>query len=52
VVHNNLGYIFLKMGQYERAAAEEQEAIRLLPDIGMAYNNLMDASNALDRLEV
>lgn len=51
VVHNNLGYIFLKMGQYERAVVEVREAIRLLPDIGMAYNNLMDASNALDRLD-
>jgi serine/threonine protein kinase/Tfp pilus assembly protein PilF len=51
VLHINLGSIFLEMGQYEKAAVEEREAIRIVPDIAMAYSNLMIAYNGLNRLD-
>jgi eukaryotic-like serine/threonine-protein kinase len=49
-LHINLGAIFLQIGQYEKAAVEEQEAIRLLPEAVAGYINLMSAQNSLSLL--
>ncbi len=51
VSHINLGTILNEMGQYEHGAAEEEEAIRLQPDIAVAYADLLDSYNCLNRLE-
>src|SRR5262249_37092908 len=37
----NLGSIYDDLGQYERALAEQLEAIRLSPDRGILYANVM-----------
>jgi len=48
---SNLGNNYLILGQYERAIAPIQEALRLQPDDGVAYANLMLAYIALNRLD-
>src|SRR5207253_5296824 len=48
--HNALATIHEYLGQYERLAAEELEAIRLFPGNGIHYSNLMEAYISLDRL--
>jgi eukaryotic-like serine/threonine-protein kinase len=49
--HTNLGDAYLHVGQFEKTAAESREAIRLDPNISVAYDNLMQASLALNRLD-
>ena len=49
--HNNLGEIYLKLGEYEKSIAEENESLRLMPDSGQSYNNLMIAYLALGQLD-
>jgi Flp pilus assembly protein TadD len=40
VAHNNLGMAYVSQGQWDRAAAEFQTAVRLKPDYVMAHYNL------------
>jgi tetratricopeptide (TPR) repeat protein len=39
VPHSNLGFIYFSLGQYEKSAAESQEALRLEPTV-IRYSNL------------
>jgi eukaryotic-like serine/threonine-protein kinase len=48
---SNLGSLYGASGQYEKSIAETQEAIRLDPDSGTNYSNLILAEAALDRLD-
>jgi eukaryotic-like serine/threonine-protein kinase len=45
------GFLHEYLGQYERALAEEREAIRLFPDDTNAYSNLMEDLIFLNRIE-
>ena len=47
--HGNLGSLYGASGQYEKSIAETQEAIRLEPDAGTNYSNLLLTQAALDR---
>jgi serine/threonine protein kinase/Flp pilus assembly protein TadD len=47
----NLGMLYGASGQYEKSIAETQEAIRLEPDSGTNYSNLLLAQAALDRFD-
>jgi serine/threonine protein kinase/tetratricopeptide (TPR) repeat protein len=47
----NLGYIAAYQGKYEEGVGAELEAIRLAPDQGPAYSNLMEAYIPLGRLD-
>jgi eukaryotic-like serine/threonine-protein kinase len=47
----NLGMLYGASGQYEKSIAETQEAIRLEPDAGTNYSNLLLAQAALDRFD-
>jgi len=47
-VHNNLGGILLKMGEYEKSISQEQESLRLMPDTSQSVNTLMVDYNALN----
>ena len=47
----NLASIYAMLGQYERAAAETVEALRLNPDSAASYANLVAIYAALGRLE-
>jgi serine/threonine protein kinase len=49
VAHNNLSSALLPVGQYEKAAAQTQESIRLRP-AAFAYVNLMSAYISLGKL--
>ena len=49
--HNSLGYKYELFGQYEKAAAEASQAIRLFPGGAVNYSNLMEAYTALNRLD-
>ena len=49
--HTNLGYEYAVRGMYENAVTEDLEAIRLSPDQGIAYTNLMEAYIPLNRLD-
>jgi eukaryotic-like serine/threonine-protein kinase len=46
-----LGEIDEKLGEYEKALAENREAVRLGPESGQRYGNLVDTYIALNRLE-
>jgi serine/threonine protein kinase len=48
--HNSLAYNYELLGEYEKAAAEASEAIRLFPGAAVDYSNLMEDYTALDRL--
>ena len=48
---SNLGSLYGASGQYEKSIAETEEAIRLDPDSGTNYSNLILAQAALDRLD-
>jgi eukaryotic-like serine/threonine-protein kinase len=48
---SNLGANYLTLGQYENAVAPILETIRLRPDDGVAYANLMLADVGLNRLD-
>jgi eukaryotic-like serine/threonine-protein kinase len=47
----NLGTLYGATGQYEKSIAETQEAIRLEPNAGANYSNLLLAQGALDRFD-
>jgi serine/threonine protein kinase/Flp pilus assembly protein TadD len=47
----NLGMLYGASGQYEKSIAETQEAIRLEPDSGTNYSNLLLAQAALGRFD-
>jgi tetratricopeptide (TPR) repeat protein len=50
--HNNLGgVVYNPIGQYDKAIAEEQEAVRLDPERVYGYGNLGHAYLALNRLD-
>jgi eukaryotic-like serine/threonine-protein kinase len=49
--HNLLGVNYEFLGQYEKAVAENLEAIRLNPDSAVLYSNLMEDYAALDRVD-
>jgi eukaryotic-like serine/threonine-protein kinase len=51
VAHSQLGSLYGASGQYEKSIAETEEALRLDPDSGTNYNNLLLAQAALDRLD-
>jgi hypothetical protein len=51
LMHNQIGLIFNLLGQYEKSATEEREALRLLPDTVAPAVNLMVAYMALNRPE-
>jgi eukaryotic-like serine/threonine-protein kinase len=46
---NNLGDIYADIGQYEKAVAETQEALRLEPNVVVGYGNLAESYLALNR---
>lgn len=48
---NNLAVAYLQTGEFEKAIAESQEAIRLAPDGAFPYANLGEAYLRLDRLD-
>src|SRR6202165_4774302 len=48
---SNLGANYVMLGQYENAVAPIQETLRLRPDDGVAYANLMLADVGLNRLD-
>jgi len=47
----NLGMLYGASGQYEKSIVETQEAIRLEPNSGTNYSNLLLAQAALDRFD-
>jgi tetratricopeptide (TPR) repeat protein len=49
--HNTLGFQYGYRGRYKEEVEEELDAIRLSPDDGSSYSNLMDGYTALNRLE-
>ncbi len=49
--HNGLGLMYEYSGQYDRAAAETLEAIRLFSDAAINYSNLMEDYTALNHLD-
>ena len=48
--HLVLGYIYEILGRYDKAVSENLEGIRLEPDIGLFYSNLMEDYTPLGRL--
>ncbi len=46
----NLGNIYAELGQYEKAQAETQQALRLEPDAVVGYANLAQNNLALNRV--
>jgi tetratricopeptide (TPR) repeat protein len=51
IPHSNLGGIYSALGQHEKALLEEQEVLRLAPDVAAAYANLGFAYLELNRLD-
>jgi len=51
IPHANLGNIYQLMGQYEKAAAEAREDLRITPDDSVGFSNLVDCYFALYRLD-
>jgi eukaryotic-like serine/threonine-protein kinase len=49
--HINLGLLSAYQGQYEDEVMEELEGMRLAPELGAAYPNLMEGYTALNRLD-
>ena len=49
--HNMLGVNLNILGQYEKAIGEQQEYLRLIPEAGFGYSNLMSCYLALNRLD-
>src|SRR6202035_1545931 len=49
--HINLGGIYMILGQYEKAAAETREALRVEPDNAIAYDNLGGIYLSLNRFD-
>jgi serine/threonine protein kinase/tetratricopeptide (TPR) repeat protein len=50
VPHNNLGYIYAELGQYEKALAETQQSQSLEPTV-IGYTNLADVYLSLNRTD-
>jgi eukaryotic-like serine/threonine-protein kinase len=48
--HNQLGLIYVDLGQYEEGLKEGQEAVRLEPNVEPPYRRQLDAYLSLDRL--
>ncbi len=48
---NNLGQIYLSLGQYDKAFAESREAWRLAPDDGLSNSNLVQSYIHLNRID-
>ena len=51
VPHNNLGVIYMNMGQFEKALVELQEMLRLAPENVFSYEDLMATYLFLNRLD-
>ncbi len=49
--HLDLGNVYMADGQVEKAADEYREALRLAPDRGASYGNLVNALLALQRFD-
>lgn len=49
--HANLGSLYGSIGQYERAIPESEEAVRLEPDAGAHYSNLVLDYAALEQYD-
>ena len=49
--HNDVGVNFRIFGEFDRALREHQEAFRLNPDFGTAYNNVAQDFLLLNRLD-
>jgi len=49
--HTIAGLMFEHLGQYEKGATQQQQAIRLNPDESVNYSNLMEDYIALNRLD-
>ncbi|MBM3205353.1 tetratricopeptide repeat protein [Candidatus Shapirobacteria bacterium] len=47
--HNNLGDLYARQGNYEKAIEEFQTAIQLKPDYGDAYHNLANIYHQVNR---
>jgi serine/threonine protein kinase len=52
VPHTNLSVNYAYLGQYEKAAAEVEEYLRLTPDSVIGYDGLMYQNLALNRLDI
>ena len=50
-VHNNLGFLYGQMGQWQKAEFHLQEAVRLDPDMAVAFANLGQVLAALGQAE-
>jgi tetratricopeptide (TPR) repeat protein len=48
--HNQLGIIYVDLGQYEEGLKEGQESVRLEPNVEPPYRRQLDAYMCLDRL--
>ena len=48
---NRLGILYNTLGQYDKGLSEFREALRLLPDSGLEYCNVVYAYRTLNRLE-
>jgi serine/threonine protein kinase/predicted Zn-dependent protease len=51
VPHGNLGTIYVSIGQYEKALAEQQETLQFAPDAVLGYANLGATYFSLNRLD-
>jgi tetratricopeptide (TPR) repeat protein/tRNA A-37 threonylcarbamoyl transferase component Bud32 len=49
--HLALAYVYMNLGQFERSATESREAVRLNPDDGVNYANLMTTYTLLNRVD-
>jgi serine/threonine protein kinase/tetratricopeptide (TPR) repeat protein len=51
IPQTNLGNIYSTLGDYEKALAAYQQSLRLNPDSGVGYGNLLNTYIKLDRLD-
>jgi eukaryotic-like serine/threonine-protein kinase len=51
VPRHELGFVYLELGQYDKALAEFREALRLYPESGLIYDSLVLTYTRLNRLE-
>jgi eukaryotic-like serine/threonine-protein kinase len=51
IPHNNLGVVYQALGQYEKSNAEFSEALRLAPNEGLNYANVVISDINLNRLD-
>ncbi|RJR24500.1 tetratricopeptide repeat protein [Candidatus Microgenomates bacterium] len=50
--HNNLGDLYARRGEFEKAVEEFQAAIKLLPNYGDAYHNLANTYLQMGKLDL